>query len=133
MFLCCRCIPFYIGSGGTTVPHTFSSNILYCTVLRQKLKTRQNWSCTPVLQIGIRCFFTSGIRLRDEFFPDLGSRIRPLVLVKFSYITVSSESLLCYLYETGLLLKLTRISEPTSSKTNFLTMSFSMVNFQEIT
>jgi hypothetical protein len=25
---------------------------------------------------GIRCFFTPGIRIRDEFFPDLGSRIQ---------------------------------------------------------
>jgi hypothetical protein len=42
----------------------------------------------------------SGIWIQDEVFP--GSWIQPLFLVKFS-----SETLLCYLYETGLLLKLT--------------------------
>jgi hypothetical protein len=37
--------------------------------------------------------------------PDLGSRIRPLFW--WNFLTISSESMLCYLYNTGLLLTLT--------------------------
>jgi hypothetical protein len=48
-------------------------------------------------------FFTPWIR--DEFCPYLGSRIWPLFW--WNFLTLSSESLLCYLYETGQLLKLT--------------------------
>jgi hypothetical protein len=61
----------------------------------------------------IRCFFIPWIR--DEFFPDPGSRIQLLFVMKFSnFLTLFSESLLCYLFLTGLLLKLT--PETVSSK-----------------
>jgi hypothetical protein len=53
------------------------------------------------------------VRIRDEFFPDLGYRIRPLFFWR-KFLTLSSESLLCYLCETGLPLKLS--PETISSK-----------------
>jgi hypothetical protein len=56
----------------------------------------------------------SGIRIRDEFFPDIGSRIRPLIW--WHFLTLSSESMLFYLYNTGLLLKLTHKTVNTMNK-----------------
>jgi hypothetical protein len=57
--------------------------------------------------------FTSGILIRNEFFPDLGSRIRPLFW--WNFLILSTESMLCYLYNTSLLLKLSGTHKTISS------------------
>jgi hypothetical protein len=67
-------------------------------VLRIRIRIRD-----PVLYYPLDPGSGSGM----NFFriPDLGSRIRPLF--RWNFLTISSESILCYLYNTGLLLKLT--------------------------
>jgi hypothetical protein len=68
-------------------------------------KIKKIISCTQCCGSGsgIRCFFT--LWIRDAFFPDPGSRIPPLFW--WNFLTISSEYMLCYFYNTGLLLKLT--------------------------
>jgi hypothetical protein len=68
--------------------------------------SKEEW--VPVLRIRIRCFFYPWIQ--DDFLSDPGS----VPLFWWNFLTLSSESLLCDLYETGLLLKLT--PETISSK-----------------
>jgi hypothetical protein len=72
----------------------------------------------------IRCFLPlrSGIRIRDEFFS--GYRIRPLFW--WNFLTLSTESLPCYLYKTGVLLKLT--PETISSMKNYVWFCYPFLN-----
>jgi hypothetical protein len=66
-------------------------------------------SVHTVLWSGSGAFLPPGSRIQilDEFFPDPRSRISDPAPFWGNFLTFSSESLLCYLSETGLLIKLT--------------------------
>jgi hypothetical protein len=60
----------------------------------------------------------SGSGMNFFRIPDLGSRLRPLFW--WHFLTISSESMLCYLYNTGLLQKLTHKTINSMKKLCFL-------------